>query len=64
MKDGNKLVEDSDNISIPITPRAVGNSTNMSGLILWQQLLMTMFHTTLIYHRHLLLKKESEAKRS
>ena len=27
-KDGNKLVEDSDNISIPITPRAVGNSTN------------------------------------
>ena len=27
-KDGNKLVEDRDNISIPITPRAVGNSTN------------------------------------
>ena len=28
MKDGNKLVEDSDNISIAITPRAVGNSKN------------------------------------
>ena len=28
MKDDNKLIKDSDNISIPITPRAVGNSPN------------------------------------
>ena len=27
-KDGNKLVEDSDNIKVPIIPRACGNSTN------------------------------------
>ena len=31
-KDGNKLVKDSDNTIVPITPRAIGNSTLLSSV--------------------------------